>query len=164
MPRPRLRRRIGWRCRFTHLTPIGPGVIHLEETKLTHGEVEAIRLKDFKGFDQAKAAKEMKISQPTFHRLILSARKKIADAFVNNKIIKIEGGTYEMVEPIRSVRGRGIGRGQGPGRGFGLGRGSGVGPGGFCICPKCGNRQPKVIGKPCTTVKCKKCGTLMIRE
>jgi len=33
----------------------------------------------------------MNISQPTFHRLVLSARKKIADAIVNGKAIKIEG-------------------------------------------------------------------------
>ena len=34
----------------------------------------------------------MNISQPTFHRIVLSARKKIADAIINGKAIKIESG------------------------------------------------------------------------
>ncbi len=143
---------------MTHMTPIGPGIINLEEIKLTYDELEAIRLKDFKGLDQEKASKEMEISQPTFHRLILSARKKVADALVNNKIIKIEGGDFKMVKPI----GRGFGMGKG--RGFGPGLGQGVGPGGNCICPKCGHREKKIPGKPCTELKCKKCETLMVRE
>ena len=164
MPRPRLKRRIKWKCGFTHLTPTGPGIIHLEETCLTYSELEAIRLKDFQGLDQAEASKEMEISQPTFHRLILSARKRIADALVNNKIIKIEGGSYKMVEPIERGLGQGRGFGRGRGRGFGPGLGQGVGPGGYCICPKCGHKEKKVIGKPCTEMKCKKCGTLMVRE
>jgi predicted DNA-binding protein (UPF0251 family) len=32
----------------------------------------------------------MKISQPTFHRLVLSARKKIAEAIVNGKAIQMK--------------------------------------------------------------------------
>jgi predicted DNA-binding protein (UPF0251 family) len=163
MPRPRLRRRIGWRCNFTHVAPIGPGIVNIEETILAHDELEAIRLKDFKGLEQEKAAKEMNISQPTFHRLILSARKKIADALINNKIIKVEGGNYEMVSPVVPRRGlrRGIGRG---GRGRMRGRRGGVGPGGYCICPECGYRQKKTLGVPCTELKCKKCNAMMVRE
>ena len=45
---------------------------------------------------QEKCAKKMNISQPTFHRLILSARKKISDAIVNGKAIRIEGGIYKI--------------------------------------------------------------------
>jgi predicted DNA-binding protein (UPF0251 family) len=40
----------------------------------------------------------MGISQPTFHRLILSARKKIADAIVNGKAIKIKGGNTKITK------------------------------------------------------------------
>ncbi len=39
---------------------------------------------------------KMNISQPTFHRLVVSARKKIADAIINGKAIKIEGGNYRI--------------------------------------------------------------------
>ena len=46
-------------------------------------------LKDLEKKEQKKAAKEMGISQPTFHRLVLAARKKVADALVNNKTIEM---------------------------------------------------------------------------
>jgi len=38
----------------------------------------------------------MNVSQPTFHRMLESANKKIVDALVNGKAIKIEGGDYEL--------------------------------------------------------------------
>ena len=68
----------------------------LEEVVLTIDECEAIRLKDVDGLDQEQCAKQMDISQPTFHRLYTEARKHIADAIVNGKALKIEGGAYEL--------------------------------------------------------------------
>ncbi|MCX6818812.1 MAG: DUF134 domain-containing protein, partial [Candidatus Aenigmarchaeota archaeon] len=77
---------------------------------LAKDELEAIRLGDYEGMDQEKAARKMDISQPTFHRLILSARRKVAEALVNGKAIKIEGGVYKMMS--RSGFGRGYSRGR----------------------------------------------------
>jgi predicted DNA-binding protein (UPF0251 family) len=54
----------------------GIPMTELEETILHVEEFEAIRLKDLEGLEQEECAKKMKISQPTFHRLVLSARKK----------------------------------------------------------------------------------------
>jgi predicted DNA-binding protein (UPF0251 family) len=71
-------------------------MIDLEEINLTVDEFEAIRLKDVDGLEQEQSAQRMNISQPTFHRLYLEARKKIADVIVNGKALKIEGGTYEI--------------------------------------------------------------------
>jgi predicted DNA-binding protein (UPF0251 family) len=51
-------------------------------------EVEAIKLHDLDGVEQKEAANLMKISQPTFARIIKSARKKVADAILNQKGIK----------------------------------------------------------------------------
>lgn len=68
--------------------------MHLEESVLTIDEFEAIRLKDLQNLEQGECAEKMNISQPTFHRLIISARKTIADAIVNGKAIRIEGGNY----------------------------------------------------------------------
>ena len=45
---------------------------------------------------ERKAAKRLKISRPTFSRIIASAHNKIADAFVNTKAIKIEGGCCKI--------------------------------------------------------------------
>jgi len=46
----------------------------------------------------------------------------------------------------------------------GQGRGGGpnaAGPGGSCLCPSCGHRQPHVPGQPCTEIKCPRCGARM---
>ena len=59
---------------------------------LTLDEFEAIRLADLEGLKQEDAAKRLKISRPTFSRIISSARGKVGDALVNIKAIRIEGG------------------------------------------------------------------------
>jgi predicted DNA-binding protein (UPF0251 family) len=46
--------------------------------------------------NEEAAARKMNISQPTFNRLVTSARKKIADAIVHGKAIKIFGGSYKL--------------------------------------------------------------------
>jgi predicted DNA-binding protein (UPF0251 family) len=68
--------------------------MYLEEVVISIDEYEAIRLKDLEGLQQEEAAAKMGISQPTFYRLLTSARKKIAAALVMGKAIKIEGGTF----------------------------------------------------------------------
>ncbi|MFH1239946.1 MAG: DUF134 domain-containing protein [Candidatus Diapherotrites archaeon] len=97
MPRPRRRRNIGFEPDVVLFKPAGTPAFELETVILKMEELEAIRLKDFQEKDQAESAEKMGISQPTFHRLLLSARKKIADALVNGKAIKIEGGHYEFI-------------------------------------------------------------------
>lgn len=34
----------------------------------------------------------------------------------------------------------------------------------FCVCPRCGFRQPHERGVPCNEKKCPDCGIQMIRE
>jgi hypothetical protein len=58
--------------------------------------------------------------------------------------------------------GPGGSRGQGRGQGQG-GKGGGLGPGGNCVCPICGHREPHKRGTPCFDLKCPKCGNAMIR-
>ncbi len=48
-------------------------------------------------------------------------------------------------------------------RGKAMGGGRGLGPGGECVCPKCGERQPHERGNPCFDMKCPKCGSSMTR-
>jgi len=88
--RPRLCRRISFRPDITYFKPAGVRMIELEEAVLAPDELEAVRLKDLEGLEQEAAARRMNISQPTFHRIVTSARKKIADAIVKGKAIRIE--------------------------------------------------------------------------
>ncbi|MFH1448383.1 MAG: DUF134 domain-containing protein [Candidatus Micrarchaeota archaeon] len=85
----------------TYFKPRAIPLTDLKEVELTVEEFEAIRLKDFKGLEQEEASKTMGISQPTFHRLIISARRKIAEALVEGKAIKINGGDYSLSKKKR---------------------------------------------------------------
>lgn len=105
MSRPRMCRRIGFQPDVTYFKPIGIRMINLDESTLGVDEFEAVRLKDLEGLEQEECAKRMDISQPTFHRLLLSARKRIADAIVNSKAIKIEGGNIRLSGRRRRFRG-----------------------------------------------------------
>ncbi len=90
MPRPRLKRRVRFNPDVTYFKPRGIPLRELEEVTLSADELEALRLKDFKGLDQTAAAKEMNVSQSTFHRILLEARKKVAQSLVEGKAIRIE--------------------------------------------------------------------------
>jgi len=70
----------------------------VEKVYLTLDEFEAVRLADVEGLEQKAAAKNMKISRPTFSRIISSAHQKIGDALVNVKAIRIEGGCCTIRE------------------------------------------------------------------
>jgi len=64
---------------------------------LSLDEFEAIRLSCLEGLKQEDAAKLMKISRPTFSRIQTSAHRKIADALVNIKALRIEGGCCKVI-------------------------------------------------------------------
>ncbi len=72
--------------------PLCKPLSELEGVNLTLDEFEAIRLYDLENLKQKDAAKKMGISRPTFSRIINGAHKKLADALVNIKAIRIEGG------------------------------------------------------------------------
>ena len=57
-------------------------------------ELEAIRLKDLEGMEQGECAAKMEVSRPTFQRILISAREKVADSLINGKTIHIEGGNF----------------------------------------------------------------------
>ncbi len=60
-------------------------------------EFEAVRLACLVGLRQVDAAKLMKVSRPTFSRILTSAQRKIADGLVNIKAIRIEGGCCKVM-------------------------------------------------------------------
>lgn len=96
MPRPMKWRRVAVIPEVTHFKPAGIPMRILEEVNLSVDEAEAIRLKDLEGLEQEKCAENMSVSRQTFQRVLGSARQKIADALLNGKAIRIEGGNFEM--------------------------------------------------------------------
>ena len=96
MPRPP-----NWRCvnfipQITYFKPVGVPLSRLEEVCLSVEEAESIRLKDLEGLEQEECAQRMHISRPTFHRVLESARKKVAESLITGKAIRIDGGKFEM--------------------------------------------------------------------
>ena len=61
-------------------------------------EFEALRLVDYLGMSQTEAALHMGVSQKTLWNDLSAARKKVSDALVNGKPIRIEGGAYRLYE------------------------------------------------------------------
>lgn len=59
-------------------------------------EFEAFRLVDYLGLTQHEAAARMGISQKALWNDLRSARFKIADAIINGKAIRIEGGDFVL--------------------------------------------------------------------
>ena len=89
MVRPKICRKIGFNPNITYFKPQGIPLRELKEILLEIDEFESIRLKDLEGLEQEECAKKMNISQSTLHRILLSARKKIAEAIITGKAIKI---------------------------------------------------------------------------
>lgn len=89
MPRPRCRRRIRFRPNVRYYKPQGVPMRQLEVVELTIEEVEALRLKNIEDLDQIECAKRMNTSQSTFQRILSLAYKKITEAMVEGKAIRI---------------------------------------------------------------------------
>jgi len=96
MARPRNCRMVGAMPGVVYFKPRGVRMADLAEVVLSVDEFEAIRLADLEGHYQEPAADRMQVSRPTFGRIIESAHRKVAEALVQGKALKIEGGDYEM--------------------------------------------------------------------
>lgn len=100
MSRPTKCRRVEQYPGFTFFKPSGIPLIDLEEVCLTVEELEAVRLRDQLALEHEECALRMSISRPTFHRILASARQKIADALINGKAIRVEGGNYRLASSV----------------------------------------------------------------
>ncbi len=93
MPRPTRDRRIQTVPAYDIFHPATACPLQaLSDVVLSLDEFEALRLADYEGLYQEAAALRMGISRQTFGRIIESARKKVADALVNGKILRVGGG------------------------------------------------------------------------
>ncbi len=138
--RPKSCRRVEDTPRVRCFKPQGIPRGRLEEVVVTVDELEALRLADLEGLYQAEAAENMNVSRQTFGRIIESAHKKVAEAFVQGKSIVFEGGVFMKDEKNRKTEKE------------------------YCVCPKCGHEEQHRPGIPCRSVKCSGCGAAMSRK
>ena len=92
MARPPCPRRVASRPRFGYFKPAGVPLRRLEETALSVDELEALRLADLEGLYQDEAARRMGISRATFARIVEASRRKVAEALVDGRALRIVGG------------------------------------------------------------------------
>ncbi len=102
MPRPFCCRRVGYKPGTVYFKPAGVPMVRLKEIVLSLDEMESLRLADLNGLYQEQAAQQMNISRATFARIIESARRKVADALLHGKALRIEGGPVEVELHVRS--------------------------------------------------------------
>jgi predicted DNA-binding protein (UPF0251 family)/predicted Fe-Mo cluster-binding NifX family protein len=98
MPRPVNERRLGSAIPPRVMKPAGIPARELEQVTLGFDEAEALRLADLEGLYQEAAARSMGVSRQTFGRIIESARRKAADAILNGKALRIDGGEITIDE------------------------------------------------------------------
>jgi predicted DNA-binding protein (UPF0251 family) len=101
MPKRRRCRCVGFQPRALYFEPRheaereqSTALARSGESVLKIDELESIRLKDYLGLSQEEAAARMGVSQPTFHRILSEAHRKLAEAIVEGKAIRIAGGDY----------------------------------------------------------------------
>jgi predicted DNA-binding protein (UPF0251 family) len=122
MPRPCCRRRISGAPPAGVFKPAGIPGRFLEEVVLGLDGLEALRLADLEGLYQEEAAARMGVSRATFGRIVADARRRVAEALVGGKLLRIEGGPVDAAEddagtgpspsePEAELPGRGVGPG-----------------------------------------------------
>jgi len=190
MPRPKRFRRMYTPPTIKGFKPVGVPLSHLEnDIHILFEEYEAIKLADYENLSQLDAANKMGVSRPTFTRIYDSARKKVAKAFVEGRLIFFEGGSVEFdrkwfrcndcntnfnegnncpecnsdnFQNVNKYLNReGVNDMRHKNQKV---NSMGMGNGGLCICVKCGEKKPHQQGIPCNEIKCSKCGAAMLRE
>jgi len=89
MPKHKIPRCVCFNPGVTYFKPQGIPLRLLEEVILMPDEVEALKLYEVDGLEQTEAAEKMEISQPTFARILASANKKVSEAIIKGKAIRI---------------------------------------------------------------------------
>lgn len=98
MPRPQKHRKVKCNPAAYYFKPRAVPLASLEEVILEIDELESLRLADYLALTHEQAAIQMKISRATFGRIVEKARRKVVDAIVNGKAIKISDSFPEQVK------------------------------------------------------------------
>lgn len=90
MARPLKQRCINCVPAAGYFKPVGVPLRELTEVVLSIDELEAMRLTDLEGLYQSDAADRMGVSRQTIGNTLSSAHRKLADALINGKALRIE--------------------------------------------------------------------------
>lgn len=108
MPRPRKFRRVCCLPEVDIYGPINAKIKNEEFIIMTVDEYEVIRLIDLEGFNQEECARQMNVARTTVQGIYIEARRKLAESLVNGKVLRIEGGNYELCSSFQKpCRGKG---------------------------------------------------------
>jgi len=175
MARPTSRRVIEKPPIMEGFKPFGVPIHDLEPVILLFEEFEALRLADHLGLPHKEAARRMNVSRPTFTRICDKARRTIATALVEGKVLFIEGGNFQtddywyrcescwkLIISDRELSACSYCRAA-------IVRRLNPHPpvcqtNGYCVCIHCNTRIPHLKGKPCRENHCPSCGRPMLRE
>ncbi len=177
MPRPKRIRKMTNPPHFKGFRPIGLP----EENNLVvinFEEYEAIRLSDFELYGQIEAAQIMEVSRPTYARIYESARRKVAQAFVQGKAIVFEGGKvyFDSEWYLCNICGCWFNH---PAKEQDIKECALCGSMDIeqykngskqtisedvCVCPQCGFEKVHLPGNPCKKEICEKCNCPMIHK
>lgn len=92
MPRPCCCRLVAGEPAVALFKPAGRRACDIGLIGMTLDEFEALRLADLEGLYQEQAAARMGVSRSTFGRIVESAHRKVAEALVWGKALRIQGG------------------------------------------------------------------------
>lgn len=89
MGRPFKCRKVACTVAATYFKPQGIPLCELDEVVLELDEIEALRLADREELYQTDAAVKMGVSRQTFGNIIARAHKKVAEALLGGKALRI---------------------------------------------------------------------------
>ena len=97
MPRPRKCRKV---CHLPNEREFHPAGNCNKNTCIimTVDEYETIRLIDLEGMNQEACAAHMNVARTTAQGIYLEARRKLAKALVEGKVLLIDGGDYHLCD------------------------------------------------------------------
>ncbi len=95
MPRPIKCRKVCCLPVCSRFGPLDQG-INAANIIMTVDEYETIRLIDLEGLTQEECSLQMKVARTTVQLIYCNARKKLAEALVEGKMLQIEGGEYKL--------------------------------------------------------------------
>ena len=96
-------------CHYPNTLAFGPEESWegLSAIILTVDEYETIRLIDKEGLDQEACSDSMQVARTTVQQIYTSARKKLADALVEGRPLRIAGGDFRLCDGENSFCHRG---------------------------------------------------------